>query len=307
MGALTPVLILGYGEMGRAMESLLAGRAKPTIWTRRSRPGHPPTDLLEAAGRHDILLFCLPTFPHGEILERLLPVLPSRAICLSVAKGLDDSGRPVSRILTDTLGDQWGCGVLHGPMIAEEILAGRHAFAELGHRGEGVADRVLALFAGSRLHVTPHPDMTGINWAVILKNVYAMAFGMADELGLGDNVRGWLAATSLRELDGIVQRLGGKPGTALGLAGLGDLMTTATSEHSHHHELGRRLARGETRIGVPGGIEGEAIRTLTRVEQGQLFDAGEFPLFRWILGLVKQPGDVGARFETLLREGAGEE
>lgn len=305
MGALTPVLVLGYGEMGRAMESLLAGRAALTLWTRTPRPGHPPVDLRQAAASHEVLLFCLPTFPHGEILAQLLPVLPPGTLCLSVAKGLDETGRPVSRILADALGDRWGYGVLHGPMIAEEILAGRHAFADLGHRGEGVAARVLALFAGSRLHVTPHPDMAGINWAVILKNVYAMAFGMADELGLGDNVRGWLATTSLRELDGIVQRLGGMPGTARGLAGLGDLITTATSEHSHHHELGRRLARGETRIGVPGGIEGEAIRTLARMDQGQLIDAGDLPLFRWIHGVVRQPGDVGRRFEALLRESAG--
>lgn len=294
------VLVLGYGEMGRAMQRLLAGRVALTIWNRTPRPGLAPVVPEEAAARAAVVICCLPTAAHADVLARLAPRLAPAAACVSVAKGLDAAGRPVSRILAEAVGGRCGYGVLHGPMIAEEILAGRRAFGELACHGAGITERVAALFAGTPLGVSVASDMVGINWAVILKNVYAMAFGMADELALGDNVRGWLAATALGELDVIVQRMGGAPGTAAGLAGLGDLVTTGTSRHSHHHELGRRLARGETRIGEPGGIEGEAIRTLAALERNGLLDESGLPLFAWVHGVVRRPGDVARRFEELL-------
>ncbi len=80
----------------------------------------------------------------------------------------------------------------------------------------------------------------------MLKNVYAILFGVADGLELGDNMRGYLATAAMHELERIVAGLGGSAGAAHRLAGLGDLITTATSKGSHHHELGRRLARGDT-------------------------------------------------------------
>lgn len=299
MTARTRVLLLGYGEMGRAMERLLADRASVSIWEKFPRAGFRSVSLPQAVPRADVVIFCLPTKPHSEVLAEITPWLAPACICLSVAKGLDPAGRPVTRILEDVLGPDFGYDVLHGPMIAEQILAGRHAFAQLGCSGSGVVPRVTALFDRTRLHVTPVTDLIGINWAVVLKNVYAMAFGMADELGLGDNVRGWLSVRALRELDALVQQLGGAPGTAYGLAGLGDLVATATSEHSHHHQLGRRLARGETGVGVPGGLEGEAIRTLAAADQHRFLDDSDLPLLRWIRGIVREPGDVARRFEEL--------
>jgi glycerol-3-phosphate dehydrogenase (NAD(P)+) len=146
-------------------------------------------------------------------------------------------------------------------MISEEIRADRYAFAELGCADVSVFHRVRDLFQDTRLCIRHSTDIAGISWSVILKNVYAIAFGMADELQLGDNMRGFLAVTALHELISIVGQMGGKPAAPLHLAGLGDLITTATSPGSHHHELGRRLARGET-----GGINGEGIHTLAMVE-----------------------------------------
>ena len=93
--------------------------------------------------------------------------------------------------------------------------------------------------------------------------------------------------TSLSELDAIVADMGGDAGSSHGLAGLGDLMTTATSLSSHHHELGRRLARGETE-----NISGEGVHTLQMVEQHSLFEWRNYPLFSLIKRLVAQPQSV---------------
>ena len=118
---------------------------------------------------------------------------------------------------------------------------------------------------------------------------------MADELKLGDNVRGYLAVAALKELDAIVMHMGGHAGTAYALAGLGDLITTATSGDSHHHELGRRLARGET-----DDISGEGVHTLKMVEQFKLLPVQDYPLFRLVTELLQAPATIGER----LRAGA---
>ena len=297
--ATTNVLVLGHGEMGRGMEGLLAGRTALSIWDKFPQAGFRSVVLAEAAPRADVAIFCLPTVPHGSVLRELLPLLRPGCICLSVAKGLDDEGRPVAQIFADLLGDRFAYGVLHGPMIAEEIQAGGLAFAQLGHRGAGVVERVIPLFAGTRLKVMPVADMTGVNWAVILKNVYTLAFGMADELGLGDNVRGWLAVAALAEMDTLVRRLGGAPGTVQGLAGLGDLVTTATSDHSHHRELGRRLARGDAGHG-PAGLAGEAIHTLAVIGRNRALDLAGLPLFGLIARVVGDRADPRSSLEELL-------
>ena len=144
------------------------------------------------------------------------------------------------------------------------------------------------------LYISHSNDIAGISF-VILKNVYAIAFGMADELQLGDNMRGFLAVTALHELISIVGQMGGKPAAPLHLAGLGDLITTATSPGSHHHELGRKLARGET-----GGIGGEGIHTLAMVERYRLFDTAPYPLYGLIHDAVQGPVDMAQKFRDYL-------
>ena len=108
-------------------------------------------------------------------------------------------------------------------------------------------------------------------------------------------MRGFLAVTAMEELRSIASRMGGKPATPLRLAGLGDLITTATSQGSHHHELGIRLARGET-----DDIGGEGIHTLEMVEKYALFDTSAYPLFSLIQAVVHQPGDVEAKITAYL-------
>jgi len=180
------------------------------------------------------------------MLDRLGPQFQKHAICLSISKGLDELGRTSARIYEQSFHASQRYCLLYGPMISEDIRAGRYAFAELGCSDVAIYDEVKSLYQGSALGIRKSDDITGISWSVILKNVYAIAFGVADELRLGDNVRGFLAVIVMEELRSIVKTMGGKAATPLRLAGLGDLITTATSEGSHHHELGIKLARGET-------------------------------------------------------------
>ena len=182
-------------------------------------------------------------------------------------------------------------------MISEEIRANRYAFGQLGCATDSIYKKVYDLYSGTRLYIRRSTDITGISWSVILKNVYAIGFGMADELRLGDNMRGFLAVAAMEELSAIMIQMGGEPSTPLHLAGLGDLITTATSAGSHHHELGMMLARGETE-----NIEGEGVHTLEMVEKFQLFDTSRFPLYRLIHSIVNKPADVRQRFAAYIEQ-----
>jgi glycerol-3-phosphate dehydrogenase (NAD(P)+) len=289
------VLIIGYGEMGHAMEHLLADNHQLAIHDSLPISGLPSINVGQAAARADFVLLCVPAAPHRDMLNKLAAHLQSHCICISIAKGLDDDGLTPAQIYEQTFDARQPYGLLYGPMISEEIRAGRNAFAELGCTDTTTYHRVRELFQGARLHIRHSNDIAGISWSVILKNVYALAFGIADELRLGDNMRGFLTVTALAELGAIAGEMGGNATASLGLAGLGDLITTATSPGSHHHELGRKLARGETQ-----GISGEGIHTLEMVARHSLFDTSPYPLYRLIDGIARQPVNAAQMFNDYL-------
>jgi len=282
------VLILGYGEMGHAMEAVLGPRHELAIWERFPADGFVSARLEDAAPAAEVVILCLPAAPHGEVLQRIAPMLRADSTCLSIAKGLDDRGRYAAQVLDSVLGGSRAFAVLYGPMIAEELQAGGWGFAQAGCPAK-VYGSLEALFAGSRLRLAHTTDVIGVSWSVVLKNVYAIAFGAADGLGLGDNVRGCLMVQALRELERIVTDQGGDEATCHSLAGLGDLATTATSVDSHHHALGVRLARGET-----DDISGEGVHTLSMVSAHGLLDVARYPLMAVIRDMVDYPATAAA-------------
>ncbi len=295
------VVILGYGEMGHAFETLLRDRAELSIWQRQPPAGVPRLVLEKIASEADVLIFCLPAMAHEQILQRILPHLSPAAVCVSIAKGLDGQGRTVGQLFTDFLAKDGSSphpyAFLYGPMIAEEIIAGRVGFAELFSSSASTTQRLLQLFKGSPLVLRENSDLAGCSWSVILKNVYALLFGMSDGLGLGDNMRGYLSVAVLTEFNLIVQALGGRSGTVYSLAGLGDLITTATSTDSHHHALGVQLARGDR-----GQVAGEGVHTLEMVVRYQLVKLERYPLFRLVYSVVFEAGEPAALLENYLTE-----
>jgi len=282
------ILILGYGEMGHAMEGLLKTRHDVSVWNMGTVVKGTYSTLEEAVVEAQVILFCLPVNPHHEFASRIAPFLSDGSICLSIAKGLDESGRTAAQIFEAVLGRNFAgkhhYGVVYGPMISEEIRMGRYAFADIILSDAADFRVIHDLFMGSTLVYQQVPDMHGSSWSVILKNVYAILFGVADELKLGVNMRGHLIVASIAELSSIVQSFGGLAHTPYSYAGLGDLLTTATSEDSHHHELGRKLVRGEW-----SNISGEGVHTLQMVEKHHLFDWRSYPLFSLSHDIVTAP------------------
>lgn len=288
------VLILGHGEMGRTMEYWLHPRHELTIWQRRPASGA-PLDLAAAAAHAEVVLFCVPATAHAGLAERLLPGLPPDTVCVSIAKGLDDQGRTAAQAFHETFGDDRPYGVLYGPMISEEIRAGRPAFAEFASRHPEAHHRVRRLFAGVPLALNAGQDVFGASWCAVLKNVYAILFGVADGLALGDNARGYLAVAAVREIEAIVTALGGAAATPWSLAGLGDLITTATSPGSHHHELGVKLAHAE-----PVALAGEGVHTLRTLYARRPFRLEPYPLLRLAHDILDAPARARERMQAYL-------
>lgn len=281
------VTILGYGEMGHAMQALLGSTHHLSFWDKQPHKNSSKLTLEQLIPSADFVFFCLPVNPHREIITRIKPLLKEGSICLSIAKGLDEAGQTAAQVFQQVLSEQFAYALVYGPMISEELRLGRYGFAQLGCLQNDACRRTLELFRHSQLYLQPTKDINGISWSVILKNVYAMLFGMADELKLGDNMRGFLAVESVRELDSIVSRMGGKSASPYHLAGLGDLITTATSESSHHHSLGRQLAKGNRE-----DIAGEGVHTLAMVEKHKLFSMMDFPLFTLVNTIINEPVDI---------------
>jgi len=288
------VLVLGYGEMGHAMEYLLAEKQQLRIWQRTHKNNLEPekNNLQHEVAAAQVILFCVPVNAHAEIISNIAAHLATDSLCLSIAKGLDESGRTAAEVLRDMLHSH-RYGVMCGPMIAEEIMQGHYAFADVALSHTQGFETVHTLFQGSTLICKQATDMLGSSWLSALKNVYAILFGMAESLKLGDNMRGYLIVAATAEISVIMQSLGADAHTMYSYAGLGDLLTTASSEHSHHYQLGRRLALGEV-----FELTGEGVHTLKMIEKFQLFDSGSYPLFTLVTAIIARPEQLKIRLQA---------
>jgi len=291
------ILILGYGKMGHAMDHLLFARHDVRIWNMGVVVKGSHSTLEDEVAEAQVILFCLPVNPHHEIASRIAPHLAEGSLCLTIAKGLDESGRTAAQVFESVFTGGQHYGVVYGPMISEEIRTGLHAFADVVLSDNSDFEVIEDLFLGSTLVCQQASDMHGRSWSVILKNVYAIMFGVSDGLKLGNNMRGHLMVTAIAELSGIVQSFGGQAHTPYSYAGLGDLLTTATSEDSHHHALGRRLVSGDW-----SDISGEGVHTLQMVEKYHLFEWRGYPLFALAHDIVTAPETLRERVEDYLKQ-----
>lgn len=292
------ILILGYGEMGHAFESLLASRHRLAIWSRgREQQGLCTLDTEVA--RADLIIFCLPVMAHESVATRIAKHIKANSRCITIAKGLDETARTAVEILQKQL-PKHVIGGIYGPMIAEELIQNRPGFAQLASKDDSLYRDISDCFHGTHLYLQASSDLIGSSWCVILKNVYALLLGMADGLQLGDNMRGYLMVKALEELSTLVKVLGGDSRTPFQLAGLGDLITTATSRNSHHHKLGMDIGEGRA-----VELSGEGVHTLKVVMEQMPFDYSTCDLFKLCVSIIKDTRKCADYFSDYLLRQAG--
>ncbi|MDX1443250.1 MAG: hypothetical protein R3270_05640 [Gammaproteobacteria bacterium] len=284
------IAILGYGEMGKSFEKLLAGRASTTIWDKNLDSGEENQPLEQAVEAARAVILAVPAAAVEEIAERIAPELTSNATVFTIAKGITAEARHPLEILREALGDDSVAGI-YGPMIGEELQAGQHGFADVAALSEAAWQAARDVFNGTHLRLRRASDPWSAAWAAVAKNIYVPVIGAAAELGLGDNLRGALFANALEEMRGLGAKLGSGGSPLTGLSGAGDLFTTATSDGSHHHEAGRALARGDhSKTGTEGeNIRGEGFHSLRCLRERLDPATDEFPLFAAAEALLESP------------------
>jgi glycerol-3-phosphate dehydrogenase (NAD(P)+) len=277
------VAILGSGSFGTAIAKLLSpnvgeiliiGREEDVARGINSERRNPrylsgvvlPANIsagtdIAAAAAHPLVIFAVPTAATRACAEDLAKAgLPASSVLLSCAKGIEKhTGDRMSQILRASLPCN-PVAVLSGPNHAEELAIGQPACAVIGCEDAAVADALQELFTLPQFRPYTSTDLAGIELGGAIKNVYAIAAGIAHGLGLGDNAVAALVTRALAEMTRLGVALGGRIETFAGLSGVGDLLVTCFSEHSRNHRVGLALGRGKS-------LE-EAIADLGMVAEG---------------------------------------
>ncbi len=281
---MTKIGVLGAGAWGTTLADLLARKgAGVTLWAREPEvvesintqhvnqvflPDAPLAPAVRATGDvaaavrdAEVIVSAAPSHAVGTIIPQAVPALTGRPLVVSVSKGLDpDRLSTLSCVLRELLPAGLEIAVLSGPSFAQEVYARQPTAVVAAAREHAVAQRVQQIFATSYLRVYWHTDVVGVELAGALKNVIALAAGMLEGLGLGHNTRAALITRGLAEITRLGVALGAEPATFAGLAGMGDLILTATGPLSRNHALGVELGRGkrvdEALAGRPTVAEG---------------------------------------------------
>ncbi|MCX7960752.1 MAG: NAD(P)-dependent glycerol-3-phosphate dehydrogenase [Burkholderiales bacterium] len=256
------IAVLGAGAWGTAIAVALCARHAVTLWARD--PGQAEAMRRERRNRRYLPEIALPetlevTAQANAALEGAelaLVATPVAALRESLArvgavpvvwlcKGLEEaSGLLPHEIASRVLGAHAQCGALSGPSFALEVAQGLPCALTLAARERAFARRAAALLHGGRMRVYYSTDLLGVEVGGAVKNVMAIAVGISDGLGLGQNARAALITRGLAEIVRFGAALGARPETLMGLAGAGDLVLTATGDLSRNRRVGLALARG---------------------------------------------------------------
>jgi glycerol-3-phosphate dehydrogenase (NAD(P)+) len=227
-------------ESGRENKKFLPGYKLPESLVFESR------DERIMAGA-DLIVSAVPCQFMRGIWERLKEHFPQDAPVVSVAKGIENGTllRP-SQIVAEVLGDGVRCIVLSGPTISDELARKLPATAAAACSEEKLAKEVQYTFSTQWLRVYTNTDVTGVELAGAMKNVIAIAAGIIDGLGAGDNAKAALLSRGLAEITRLGVACGARPQTFAGVTGLGDLVTTCISPKGRNRSFGERIGKGQT-------------------------------------------------------------
>ena len=202
------------------------------------------SDLERAMKEKDLLVVAVPSIYVRETARKMKPFLKERQLVVNVAKGIEEA---TLMTLTDILEEELpgaDVAVLSGPSHAEEVSRGLPTTCVAGARTRKTAEKIQNLFMSPVFRVYISPDILGIEIGGALKNVIALAAGIADGLGYGDNTKAALITRGVAEISRLGMAMGGKLETFAGLTGIGDLIVTCASMHSRNRRAGILIGKG---------------------------------------------------------------
>lgn len=283
------VSVFGAGSWGTALSYVLAQNGHNLLlWTHRSEQRDEinqqhtnkrylkevalpenlkaTADLSEAVSHSDVFVLAVPTKAIREVCADIRENLQRKTLFVHVSKGIEpDSLKRISEMIREEIPEQWlqDVVVLSGPSHAEEVVLEHPTTVTAACKNTEAAERVQDLFMNHYFRVYTNTDVIGVEIGGALKNIIALAVGITDGLGYGDNAKAALMTRGLAEIARLGVKMGATPLTFSGLSGVGDLIVTCTSVHSRNWRAGNMLGQGKSidEVLVEMGMVVEGIRT----------------------------------------------
>lgn len=281
--ALSPlnITVLGGGSFGTAIANISADNGhRVSLWMRnadqvnairethenvRYLPGYklnssivPTTDIDQAVSAADVIFVAIPSKSFPDVVARCREHICPSQILVSTTKGIREEGfLLMSQILKEQTCSEH-VGVLSGPNLAKEIAARYLTGSVIASESELLRNTIQQALSCDYFRVYANSDTFGVELGGALKNIYAIAAGMAGAMGMGENTKSMLITRSLAEMSRFAEKLGANPLTFLGLAGVGDLFVTCSSPLSRNYQVGQALARGEALEDIVANLGGTA-------------------------------------------------
>ncbi|MFC6632357.1 NAD(P)H-dependent glycerol-3-phosphate dehydrogenase [Microbulbifer taiwanensis] len=261
------IAILGGGSFGTAIANIVAGNGHDTRqWMRDEAraadcrkmrenhyylpgvPLHPQlnvtSDLERAIDGCRIVFVAIPSKSFREVVQRVAPLLAPDTMLISTTKGIEEDG---FHLMSDILREETSgmrVGVLSGPNFAKEIVAGHYTATVIASEDEALCSNIQKVLHSETFRVYSSKDVFGVELAGALKNIYAIVTGMAAALERGQNTISLLITRALAEMMRFAEAMGADPMTFIGLAGVGDLILTCSSDLSRNYRVGYLVGKG---------------------------------------------------------------
>ena len=326
------VVVLGGGSWGTTIASICARRGPTLQWVRSEETAkdinenhrnsrylgndvelsdtlRATTDFAEAADCADVLVMGVPSHGFRGVLTELASQLRPWVPVVSLVKGLEQgSNMRMSQIVDEVLPGH-PAGILAGPNIAREVAEGYAAAAVLAMPDQHLAANLAELFRTRRFRTYTTDDVVGVEMAGALKNVYAIAVGMGYSLGIGENTRAMVMSRAVREMSKMGEAAGGHRDTFAGLAGMGDLIVTCTSQRSRNRHVGEQLGAGKPIDEIIASMNqvAEGVKAASVImEFAERYDVA-MPIAREVDGVINHGATPEGAYRGLAAEKPGHE
>lgn len=325
------VAVIGAGSWGTTVASIAAHNGPTILWardpelaeeinTQRTNARYLGTSRLgrdlratasmeEAVGGADVVVMGVPSHGFRATLEQARPYVRAWVPIISLAKGLEQGSLlRMTQVIAEVLPGH-PAGVLSGPNLAREIMAGFAAASVVAMDDETIVCELQRVFKSPFFRVYTNQDVVGCEVGGALKNVIAIAAGMGDGLGVGDNTKAAVITRGLAELTRLGVAMGGQLATFAGLAGMGDLVATCASKQSRNRYVGEQLGKGRTiaEINDEMHMVAEGVKTSRVVmELGEKYGV-EMPIAREVYRVVHEGSTPAQAYRGLLRVTPGSE
>ncbi len=267
------------------------------------------TNIEEAVAKMDVIVMGIPSQSFRGVLEQIKPHIRPWVPVISLSKGLElSTGKRMTELINEVLPGH-PAGVLTGPNLAREIMSGYAAASVIAMDDEVIVKELQKLFNSGLFRVYTNHDVIGCELGGVLKNIIAIATGMGDGQGAGENTRSAVITRGLAEITRLGVAMGGEPQTFAGLAGTGDLIATCTSPQSRNRTVGYELGRGRTirEIVDEMFMVAEGVKSAPAVVAlAEKYDV-DMPIAREVLQVVQDKSTARQAFRGLLKTVAGAE